>query len=338
MADRAAIVVLNWNGLPYVERCLESTLDQTYPDVRVITVDNASTDGSRERIGERFPEVDLIALPENLHFARGTNAGMRRALKDPRVRYVLPLNNDTRVDPEWVAEMVRAAAGSGVGSVAAKIRFMDHPEVLNSAGIVVARDGSGRDRGWMRRDGGMWDEPAEVFGSSAGAALYRRELLETVGLFDEDFVAYYEDLDLAWRARLAGWTGRYAPRAVVDHKYSASTSPRSLWKSYMGERNRVWVLVQNFPLRSIAVAVPWNAAKSTLGLSLPRPEPLSATEAGPSRVELAGAFMRARLEAYAGLRRAWRKRAERWSRAAVTPAQASGWIRRFGMTLREIVS
>jgi cellulose synthase/poly-beta-1,6-N-acetylglucosamine synthase-like glycosyltransferase len=184
----------------------------------------------------------------------------------------------------------------------------------------------------MERDGGPFDEPADVFGASAGAALYRREVFEKVGRFDADFVAYYEDLDLAWRARLAGWEARYAPASVVHHKYSASSSPRSPWKTYQGERNRIWNLVQNYPWRHVAFGIPWNAAR--LGVALARrlhrgPQPGSAsdTDAPPSFAPL----VQGRIDGYAGLRRAIAKRRLRDAYRVVDASAVAGWFRTYGV-------
>ena len=218
MRGRAWVVILNWNGKDYIRDCLRHALAQTYQDYTVAVVDNASTDGSREVVRDEFSETTLIALPQNLHFARGTNAGVETALRDPSCEFVICLNNDTRVDPEWLAALVRAADQSRIGSVAAKLLLMDHPNVLNSTGFWITRDGAAVDRGWLQRDEGQFDREVDVFGPSAGAALYRREALETVGLFDPDFVAYLEDVDLAWRIRLAGFEGRFAPNAIVYHQ------------------------------------------------------------------------------------------------------------------------
>lgn len=333
------MVVLNWNGRDFVRTCLRSLFAQTYPDVRVVVADNASTDGSREIVREEFPEATLVGLPENLHFARGTNAGIEEALRDPGSTYVVTLNNDTRVDPEWLAELVRAAAPESVGVVASRIVFMDRPTVLNSTGIAVCRDGSGVDRGWLQRDEGQFDTAVDVFGASAGAALYRREVLETVGLFDPDFVAYYEDLDLAWRARLAGWTARFAPRAVVYHKYSGSTSPRAIWKTYQGERNRIWNLVQNYPWRHVVSSPAWNAARVVAAFSR---RLLRGGDAhgpgGPNLPAYVSAVLRGRIDGYAGLGKALKKRRERSAYRAVDAGTAERWLRTYGVPIRDMPS
>src|SRR2546422_3432823 len=268
MAGRCHVVVLNWNGRDSIRPCLESVLHQTYGSYRVVVVDNASTDGSRDVVRDEFPEVTLVPLPENLHFARGTNAGLREAFRDPECAFIATLNNDTRVDPEWLAELVRMA-GPRVGMVASKMVFFDRPNVLNSTGVCIGPDGSAMDRGWNSVDEGQFDQALDVFGPSAGAALYRRDVLGSVGLFGEGFLAYYEDLDLALRACRAGWEARVAPRAVVHHKKSAPFRAGNPMKKYLCQPNLVWNLVQNYPWRYVTTGIPWNLVRVMAG-PLPR--------------------------------------------------------------------
>lgn len=336
MPNLAYVVVLNWNGKDFIRECLKSVLHQTYPQSRLLVVDNRSTDGSREIIEDEFPEVKLVSLPENFHFARGTNAGIREALKDPECTHILTLNNDTRVDPEWVAELVRAATDAGM--VASKLLMMDHPQMINSTGLTVAPDGSALDRGWNQVDHGQFDRFDDVFGPTAGAALYRRDMIDRVGLLDEEFVAYYEDVDLAWRARLAGWQARYAPRAVVYHKFSASHRRGSPLKTYLCERNRIWNLVQNYPWRYAALTVPWNSARNLAG-SIPwtdGKEPAAAPHQ-KSVVGTARAMARARVDAYAGIPRALEKRRARVASLRVGPATVGEWLRKYHVSFRDAV-
>jgi GT2 family glycosyltransferase len=338
LSGRVWVVVLNWNGKKYIRDCLRAALAQTYPDFVIACVDNASTDGSREIVQDEFPEVRLIALPENLHYARGTNAGIQEALRDPLCEFVCPLNNDTRADPEWLSALVQATHADHIGSAAAKLLLMDHPNVLNGAGIWITRDGAAVDRGWLQRDEGQFDRDPDVFGPSGGAALYRREALETVGLFDADFVAYLEDVDLAWRLRIGGYASRFAPDAIVYHKHSASSSPASPWKTYISERNRIWNLVQNYPWRDIALAPPWNAAKNIVALRRrlrPRRYPISFGESLPFR-EVLTAHLRGRRAAYAGLSRALHKRRLRRAYRTVDAADVEGWFRRYGIRIRDV--
>ncbi len=340
MGSRTHVVILNWNGRRYVRDCLDSVFAQTYEDAKILVVDNGSTDGSAEFIQEAFPEAVLIALPENLHFARGTNAGVEVALRDPACEFVVTLNNDTRSDPEFLGGLVKAAQEERVGMVAAKLLFMDRPKILNTTGICPTRDGSGVDRGWNQPDEGQFDGATDVFAPTAGAALYRRSLFERVGLFDGDFVAYYEDLDLAWRARLASWEARFEPRAVVYHKYSASSSYQSAWKTYQGERNRIWNLVQNYPLQYLAEGIPWNGLRVLAALRrrlFPgRHTPPATPDAGrgPSFGDFAAATVRARLDAYAGLPRAFQKRRMRQAYRRVDNRTVGRWLRRYGVPIK----
>ncbi len=332
------MVVLNWNGKDYIRACLTSAFAQTYADFVVAVVDNASTDGSREIVRDEFPEARLIALPQNLHFARGTNAGIEVALRDSECEFVVPLNNDTRADPEWIASLVRALDGDAVGSVAAKLLLMDHPDVLNSAGLWITRDGAAVDRGWLQKDEGQFDRDSDVFGPSGGAALYRRKALQTVGLFDPDFVAYLEDVDLAWRLRLSGFDGRFAPRAIVYHKHSASSSSNSPWKTYISERNRIWNLVQNYPWRHVVLAPPWNGARNLAALrrrALPNRYPIAFGQSLTFR-EVVHAHLRGRHEAYAGLGRALEKRRLRQRYRRASAADVGRWLRRYGIGIRDV--
>ncbi len=338
MGSQATVVVLNWNGRDYLRECLRSLFAQTYSAMRVLVVDNASTDESWRIVEEEFPGAALLRMPENLHFARGMNAGFERALQDPNSEYVVALNNDVRLDPEWLAALVAAADGPRVGMVASKMYFMDRPRILNSTGLSPARDGSGLDRGWNVPDDGRYDAHVDVFAASGGAALYRRELLQDVGLYDGDFVAYLEDLDLGWRARLAGWTARFAPRAVVYHKYSASVGARGEWKVYMGERNRIWTVVQNYPLHHAFLGDLWGNLRilAAQGRRF-RPGREGVGGAGSPHGSNAQTLVRARLEAIAGIPRALEKRRQRYARRTATTADVGRWLRTYGVSMRQML-
>src|SRR5262249_10939580 len=165
-------------------------------------VDNGSTDGSVEFVRDRFPRAHVVVLEKNHGFAAGNNIGLAHASG----KFIALLNNDTAAHPEWLAAMLRALDDHpDAGGVACKIRFHHDPATLNSAGLVLYRDGRGGDRGFRQADVGQFDRQEEVFGPCGAAMLLRRELIDDVGLFDERLFMYYEDLDLAWRARLRGW-------------------------------------------------------------------------------------------------------------------------------------
>ena len=252
MIGLVSVVIANFNGRELLGECLESLRHQTYSACEVIVVDNGSTDGSGEWLSEHFPEVKLVRLPSNRGFAGGSNAGIAVA----RGEFVAILNNDTVVAPTCLEELVRVAADQpDVGMVAAKLLFWNQPNIINSTGIAIDRVGIAWDR-----YGGQLDESDEatvdVFGPCGAAALYRRAMLDDVGAFDEDFFCYLEDVDLAWRARLAGWRCLSAPKARVIHHHSATSVENSPFKRYHLGRNKVWLIAKNYPWPEIALYLP----------------------------------------------------------------------------------
>jgi GT2 family glycosyltransferase len=198
MSAKVSLIILNWNGRPYLEGCLSSVMAQTYPDFEAVLVDNGSTDGSAEFVAQRFPQVHIIRHDENLGFAAGNNTAIR-ATQSP---YVATLNNNAQVESTWLAKLGKAMeADDQVGMCASKMLYAHQPHVIDSAGLSPDVAGIAWNRRRGERDRGDDAGPREVFGACAGAALYRRATLNQIGLFDEDFFAYLEDADLAWRAR-----------------------------------------------------------------------------------------------------------------------------------------
>lgn len=253
-----SVIVVNWNGAAYLGACLDSVLAQTYPDLEIIVVDNGSTDASLALLRTYGSRLRVIENPTNLGFAGGNNVGLRAA----KGAYVALLNSDAVADRDWVAALVRAAeADPGIGMCASKIYLGGHDRLLDSAGLLLSRDGIGRGRGRLEPDGLVFSREEDVFAPSACAALYRRSMLETIGLFDEDFFAYCEDSDLALRGRLAGWRCRYVPGALVVHAYSRSTAPYSAFKAFHVERNRIWVVVKCFPARLIVASLAFTIGR-----------------------------------------------------------------------------
>lgn len=223
---------------------MSALLSQTYSPYEIILVDNGSRDGSVDFVAERFPEVRIIENGENLGFAAGNNVAIRVARGD----YIVTLNNDTRAEPDWLEDLVKVAeTDPKIGMCASKMLFYHHTGVLNSTGISLDVAGIAWDRRGGERDDGQEREPIEIFGPCAGAALYRREMLDEVGLFDEDFFAYHEDVDLAWRARSRGWRCVYNPRAIVYHVHSGTGLEGSAFKNRLLGRNKIWTMVKNYP-------------------------------------------------------------------------------------------
>lgn len=255
-------VVVNWNGVGCIDACLDSVLRQSWPALEIIVVDNGSRDGSLELLRTRYgSRITLIESPVNLGFAGGNNLGIRAA----KGVYVVLLNNDAVAEADWVAALVRAAeADPRVGMCASKILLLGADGLIDSAGLLISADGIGRGRGRLEPDGERYAGAEDALIPSACAALYRRAMLDEIGLFDEDFFAYCEDSDLGLRGRLAGWTCRYVPDAVVHHGYSRSTAPYSTFKAFHVERNRCFVVLKCFPVGAILASVPYTIARYAL--------------------------------------------------------------------------
>lgn len=247
-----SVIILNWNGRHLIEECLGSVLSQDFRDFEAIVVDNGSTDGSVEYLEERWGgDVRIVALPTNRGFAGGNNAGIRVA----RGRYVVLLNNDTAVDPDWLAALSRAIwRHPDAGMFTPKILNYFRRDEIDNTGHVIYPDGLARGRHRLEKDDGRFDEEGEALWPSGCAGVYKKAMLDEIGLLDETFFAYGEDVDLGLRARWAGWSCCYVPDAVVYHKYSATTGPYSPGKAFLVERNRYWVLLKNFPSREIALS------------------------------------------------------------------------------------
>lgn len=247
-----SVIVLNWNGRHLLVECLESVLSQTFRGFELIVVDNGSTDGSAGWVRDRWMDrVRVVELPENRGFAGGNNEGIRVA----GGRYVVLLNNDTQADPGWLAALAGATGRHPeAGMFASKIRNYYRRDEIDNTGLVLYPDGLARGRHRLEKDDGRFDEEGEALVPSGCAGTYRREMLDRIGLLDESFFAYGEDVDLGLRGRRAGWACYYVPDAVVYHKYSATAGAYSPRKAFLVERNRFWILVKNLPVGNIVLS------------------------------------------------------------------------------------
>lgn len=309
-----SVIVLNHNGARWLEGCLNAVLGE--PDVEVIVVDNASTDGSGDLVRRHFPQVRLLALPENLGFAAGNNRGAAEA----RGELLAFLNNDTQPLPGWTRALSRPLLGDpAVGLTTARIVYMDDPSVIDSAGDGYLRAGGAFKR-FHGRPVSEDARTADVFGACGAACMIRRELFAELGGFDEEFFMVYEDVDLSFRARLLGYRCVYVADAVILHQGSATlgrVSPRAV---YYGQRNLEWTYVKNMPasllLRSLPTHVLYTcAAAARYG---------AGGHLGP--------FLRAKRDAIMGLGRMLRKRkaiqrGRRVDAAGLWCAMDRGWIR-----------
>lgn len=240
-----SVIVVTWNGLHVLRACVAALAEQTLPH-ELIVVDNGSRDGTAEWLTQHAPDARLVALPTNLGFAGGNNVGLRVATG---TRLVL-LNNDTIAAPDFLERLVAPLeTDRRIGAVAGVLTFAQRPELVASAGIVAGRDGLHRDRWVLKPVAELSTGPIEVFGASGGAVCYRRAALDEVGLLDENYFAYLEDADLAWRLRLRGWRCVLAPDALVRHIYSATGVQGSPFKQRLLARNRLRLLLRCWPTR-----------------------------------------------------------------------------------------
>jgi GT2 family glycosyltransferase len=243
-----------YNGRHLLDTVLRSLQAQSFGDHRVVVVDNASQDGTPEWLREHWPAVQVIVHPRNLGVAASLNTCVRAAAGE----YVLLLNNDVELEPRCMEELVAALrAHPEVAVVGAKLLDFSRRELLDGTGDVYSWAGFAYRRGQGEFDHGQYDARHEVFGACGAAAMYRRSAFEAVGPFDEQYFAYGEDVDWAFRAQLAGYGARYVPSAVAYHVGSASLGPRvSEFTLYQNWRNQIWVVAKNYPASALVRHAP----------------------------------------------------------------------------------
>lgn len=265
-----SIIVPHYNGVHHLTPCFEALRAQTYPRLEIIMVDNGSTDESVAFTRQNYPEIKVIALPKNVGFIGAVNHGIGCS----RGEIVVPLNNDTAASPQWAEALVeRLIAYPDAGMVASKILLFDQRDHFHSAGDGFGTDGIPINRGVWQQDVGQFDHDDYIFGGCGGAVAYRRAMLDEIGLFDPALFMYLEDVDLNWRAQLAGYRAVFAPQAVVYHHVSATGG--GAFASYYTGRNTIWVLAKNMPMAllrrhfgkimRVQLSIAWQALRAWRG-------------------------------------------------------------------------
>jgi len=249
---KVSVIIVNWNGKQHLEECLDSLSKQTFKAFETILVDNGSVDGSTEFVETNFPGVKIVRLDKNEGFCRGNNIGLQHA----RGNFIALLNNDTLVDMNWLEELFKAMTKHyHVGICASCIVNYYSRDVLDTAGDGFDLCGVGYKIGE-----GMpvtkFQKERYVFGACAGAALYRRSMIDEIGFFDERFFALGEDLDLSFRARLAGYKCLYVPGAIVYHKVNRTVGRNSDFLLYHSRRNVEYTFFKNMPFPLIIATLP----------------------------------------------------------------------------------
>ena len=247
MRNLVFCVVPNWNGKDVLGKCLDSLLTQTIKPI-IVVVDNGSNDGSLKYVKDKYPGVKLVELDKNYGFSGGVNRGIEYALESG-AEFVALLNNDATAEPNWLEKLVQTAKDNpNAGIVTGKIMRIDKKH-LDSTGDFYSIWGLPFPRGRNEVDVGQYDAKTEVFGASGSGSLYRTKMLREVGLFDEEFFAYFEDVDISFRAQLAGWKVRYEPGAVVYHHVGATSSKLGNFARYHTYKNFVMLYSKNMPAK-----------------------------------------------------------------------------------------
>ena len=244
-----SVVIVNLNGLHHLKRCLPSIFRQEYPEYEVIVVDNASTDGSIEFLAREFPQVMVVQNKENLGYTGANNAGFKQATG----KYIAVLNPDTKVEPNWLQELVNALEEDQYAAMATpKILLMDSPEKINACGNDITFTGLTFCRGLDQQADSFLE--AEIVSAVSGAAfVIRRCILEQIGGFDENMFMYYEETDLSLRAMLAGYKCLFVPKSIIYHQYVFRFPPG---KCFYQERNRYYSLLKTLRWQTFIVLFP----------------------------------------------------------------------------------
>lgn len=254
---QVTVIIPNYNGKEYLMECIDSVLENTKIPVDIIVADNGSQDGSAQEALLYYPKVNVIFLGSNFGFSRAVNEGIRVA-KTP---YVLLLNNDTKITPGFVEHLLRRIKSNPeLFSVEAKMLQYHAKHKIDSAGTFYNCLGWARARG-KDKPAQNYNEAAYTFASCAGAAIYRKSVFEKIGLFDETFFAYLEDIDIGYRARIHGCKNAYEPKAKVYHVGSASSGSRyNAFKVKISARNNIYLLHKNMPWMQMMINLPFLAA------------------------------------------------------------------------------
>ena len=248
-----SIVIPNYNGKHFLKDCLEAVFAQDIKDQEVIVVDNGSTDGSLEYL-QTFPGVRVIVLDKNYGFCRAVNEGIKAAESE----YVILLNNDTEVDKGFAAELLAAIKeDEKIFSCSSKMIQFHNRELMDDAGDYYCALGwaFGRGKGDSVE---KYQDSKDIFAACAGAAIYRKKMLESLGYFDEKHFAYLEDIDIGYRARIHGYRNVFAPKAIVYHVGSGfSGSTHNAFKVKLSSRNNVYLAYKNMPFLQIILNIPF---------------------------------------------------------------------------------
>ena len=332
-----SIVVLNYNGKRFLKSLFDSIRGQSYGKIEVIFVDNGSWDGSVEYVRDNFKEVKVLVNEKNEGFP-ANNQGIRKSSGE----YILILNNDTVLDGKMVEECMKVmtSVGSEFGMGAPKILLLDCKTKIDSIGLNIYPDGMTRQRGRLEEDMGQYDNEEEILLPSGCAGIYKKEMLEEIGLLDEDFFAYCEDSDLGFRGRLAGWLAISIPRSRVYHSFSGYWGEVSKAKALFVERNHLWFALKCFPL-SMLWKLPFYTIYRYLvqiyGLILGIGLGAKFVKGEGGWWSLLGVFLKAHYEAIRGLPKMLGKRRRIQRDVKVSGEEIRRWFKDYRIKVEDLV-
>lgn len=244
-----SVIITNYNGRKHLKECLGSLERIEYGNYEIILVDNASTDGSAEFAKTILPTIKVIPLHKNYGFAEGCNIGVQEA----KGEFIVFLNNDTRVDSEWLSELVNATKIYGENNIySSKVLFYDPPHNINTIGGLITPMGSGLDINFGKPDVEEFNQVRYIGSPSGCSMLLKRSVFQGMGGFDKDYFAFLEDVDFGWRCWLAGYKTYYIPTSVVYHKYGSTGGKReSPFRVFNIQKNHLSNMLKNFSLRNL---------------------------------------------------------------------------------------
>lgn len=241
---KISIIIPNYNGATFLKTCLDSLQKQSFQDFELIVVDNGSRDDSITLTKKIFPSATIFQYDKNTGFSKAVNRGISLA----RGKYIFLLNNDTELDQHCLKYLADFLDNNPQASfVAPKMLYLNNKEIINNAGDTLSIYGLAHKRGNGEKDQGQYDQVEPIFGACAGGAIYRRELFDMVGLFDESFFAYLEDVDFSFRAQSQGYHCYYLPRALIYHFDGGSSKKNKRLPHYYTIRNSLYLTFKNFP-------------------------------------------------------------------------------------------
>lgn len=330
-----SVILLNYNGKEFLKISIRSLINQTHHNYEIILVDNGSTDGSIEFVVSNYPQIRIVKSPHN-SFSVGNNMGIRQATGD----YIFILNNDVELDRNCLEELMKIAMGSqiNIGMWATKILNYDHRDIIDTTGLLIYPDGMSRGRGRLEADKGQYDDIEEVCFPSGCAGLYKKTMLDEIGLFDEDFSFFVEDSDLGFRARLCGWRCLFIPNAKVYHMYSATAGKYSQKKAFLVERNRIWLAIKLYPLPILLISPFYTFLRylyQILSVLLKKGSAGKFTEKF-SGIKLFLILLEAWFSAFEGVPRMLRKRKIIQRNKKVSNKEIYLWFKRFGISTKEL--